>query len=82
MKFGNTVTLTAMLDSGSMVCTINETTEMKLSEAGVITINDQFRTDVVLIGCGVRRVMPKLAVYWDKEVYGCKVTVPTPVVQS
>ncbi|KAK0135029.1 Transposon Ty3-I Gag-Pol polyprotein [Merluccius polli] len=67
---------------GSMACTISETTETKLTEAGVVTADDQFNTDVVLIGCGGRRVMPKSAVYLQMEVYGCKIVVPTLVVQG
>lgn len=82
VSIGDTVTLNAMLDSGSMACTISETAEMKLREAGVIAAHDRFSTDVVLIGCGGRRVMPKSAVYLQMEVYGCKLTVPTLVVQG
>ena len=36
VSIGDTVTLNAMLDSGSMACTISETAEIKLREAGVI----------------------------------------------
>ena len=82
VKFGNAVTLNAMMDSGSMACTINEDAKTKLSEAGVITVHDQFSTDVVLIGCGGRRVSPESAVHLNMEVYGCKITVPTLVVQG
>lgn len=82
VMIGNTVTLKAMLDSGSMACTICETAEMKLREAGAFTAHDQFNTDVVLIGCGGRRVMPKSAVYLQMGVYGCKIIVPTLVVQG
>lgn len=76
------VTLNAMLDSGSMACTISEAAEMKLREAGAVTTNDHFSTDVVLIGCGGRRVTPKVAVNVQMEVYGCKIEVPTLVVQG
>lgn len=56
---GNKVALNAMVDSGSMACTINGTAEIKFIEAGVVTTHDQFNTDVVLIGCGGRHVKPK-----------------------
>ena len=74
VSFGNAVTLNAMMDSGSMACTINEDAKTKLSDAGVITVHDQFSTDVVLIGCGGRCVSPKSAVYLNMEVYGYGVT--------
>lgn len=79
---GNTVTLNAMLDSGSMACTINETAEMKLRDAAIVTEHDQFHPDVMLIGCGGRRVKPKFAVNVEMEVYGCRIVVPTLVVQG
>ena len=78
----DTVTLNAMLDSGSMACTISEDAAMRLREAGVVTLNDHFNTDVVLIGCGGRRVTPESAVHVQMEVYGCKIEVPTLVVQG
>lgn len=78
----NTVTLNAMLDSGSMACTISDTAEMRLREAGVATAHNQFCSNVVLVGCGGRRVKPKSAFNVEMEVYGCKVVVPTLVVQG
>lgn len=77
-----TVTLNAMLDSGSMACTISEDAVTRLREAGVVTSKDHFSTDVVLIGCGGRRVKPESAVHVQMEVYGCKIEVPTLVVQG
>ena len=38
---GNRVPLNAMLDSGSMACTISEGAEIKLREVGVVTEHDQ-----------------------------------------
>lgn len=36
VKIGESVTLSAMLDSGSIACTMNESAEMELKSAGVL----------------------------------------------
>jgi len=46
LKTGDTVTLNAMLDSGSMACTINESAEMRLRSAGAVDESSEFKTDV------------------------------------
>jgi hypothetical protein len=79
---GDAVKLSAMLDSGSMACSINEAAETKLREAGVVTAHNQFSSNVVLVGCGGRRVKPKSSIDVEMEVYGCKILVPTLVVQG
>ncbi|XP_031735145.1 uncharacterized protein LOC116401066 [Anarrhichthys ocellatus] len=66
-----------MLDSGSMACSINETAEMKLRDAGVITDQKRIDVNVVLVGCGRLRVRPKCAFDVEMGVYGCKMFVPT-----
>lgn len=77
---GGTVAIGGMLDSGSMACSISETAEMKLRDAGVITDQKQIDVNVVLVGCGGLRVRPKCAFGVEMEVYGCKMFVPTLVV--
>lgn len=79
---GGAVTLGGMLDSGSMACSISEVAEMKLRRAGVITESNRIDVNVVLIGCGGRRVKPKSAFDVEMEVYGCKMLVPTLVIQG
>lgn len=76
------VTFGGMLDSGSMACSISETAEMKLREAGVVTDRRRIDVDVVLIACGGLRVKPKCAFKVEMEVYGCKMLVPTLVIQG
>ncbi|CAL9689220.1 unnamed protein product [Knipowitschia caucasica] len=71
-----------MLDSGSMACSISEGAEHKLREAGVLIDAKRFTAEVVLVGCGGLRVKPKCAFEVEMEVYGCKMLVPTLVVQG
>lgn len=59
VKIGEMVTLSAMLDSGSTTCTINESAEMKLKSAGAVDECGEFKTDVILVGYGGLRVKPK-----------------------
>ena len=72
------MTLNAMLDSGSMAFRINEAAETKLREAGVVTAHNQFSSNIVLVGCGGRRVRPMSSIDVEMEVYGCKILVPHP----
>lgn len=70
----------AMLDTGSMACTVSEDVEKMLIAAGSLDCNVQQNTDVVLVGCGGKRVYPKRVCDLRLEVYGCNVVVPTLVV--
>lgn len=79
---GNKLTLGGMLDSGSMACTMSESAEAKLLNAGVLKKENESNFDVVLIGCGSSRVKPKSAYDVEMEVYGCKIIVPTLVVHG
>lgn len=74
------VTVTAMLDTGSMACSVSEAVEMRLIAAGNLNSDVQQDLDIVLIGCGGKRVYPKRVCDLQLEVYGCTVTVPTLVV--
>lgn len=80
VDMGGTVKIGGMLDSGSMACSISETAEAKLREAGVITDRQAINVNVVLVGCGGLRVKPKCAFDVEMEVYGYKMSVPTLVV--
>lgn len=73
------ITVSAMLDTGSMACTLNEIVADKLIESGALagTVED---IDIVLIGCGGKRVFPKGACDLKLEVYGCDLVVPTLIV--
>ncbi|XP_024119188.1 uncharacterized protein LOC112140459, partial [Oryzias melastigma] len=82
VTIGGLVKLGGMLDSGSMACSINESTVQKLREAGALTDDRQLSVDVVLVGCGGLRVRPKCAFELDMEIYGCRMLVPTLVVQG
>ncbi len=80
VKIGEVVSLNAMLDSGSMACTINESAEMTLRSAGAVDECDEFVADVTLVGCGGLRVKPRSSFNLTMEVYGIKMIVPTLVV--
>ncbi len=80
VTIGEKVTLGAMLDSGSMACTLSDTAEMKLRKAGVVDSSSELSTDVVLVGCGGLHVKPKSVFNLTMEVYGLKMIVPTLVV--
>ena len=81
VKIGK-VTLGAMLDSGSMACSLSAEAQRKLNEAGVVSLSSQEVTSVVFVGCGGIRVRPKSVVNLEMEVYGCSVSVPTFVVEN
>lgn len=76
------VALNGMLDSGSMACTMNESAEQKLLEAGIINDQNGDSPDVLLIGCGGSQVKPKRTVTVQLEIYGCKMLVSTLVVSG
>ncbi len=68
VTIGEKVTLGAMLDSGSMACTLSDTAEMKLRKAGVVDSSSELSTDVVLVGCGGLHVKPKSVFNLTMEV--------------
>lgn len=71
-------TVTAMLDMGSMVCSMSEAVEQKLIAAGTLDSDVQQNLYIVLIGCGGQRVHPKRVC--DLQLDGCTVSVPMLVV--
>ncbi|KAL7862550.1 hypothetical protein SRHO_G00139910 [Serrasalmus rhombeus] len=79
---GNKVSLNAMLDSGSMACTLSEAAELKLIDAGAANETSRTDTDVILIGCGGSRVKPKCTIELNMEIYGCSISVPALVVRG
>lgn len=77
---GAQVTLRALLDSGSMACTMNVEAERKLKSAGVVLAPTEMRPDIVLVGCGGVSIQPESIYQLEIEVYGHTVSVPTLVV--
>lgn len=75
-----TTTVRAMLDTGSMACTINEDVEKKLTETGSLDYDVKSNTDIVLVGCGGKLVYPKKVCDLQFDLYECAVIVPTLVV--
>lgn len=53
------VRLRAMIDSGSMACTLNESAEQLLKEAGALEGESQSAEKIVLVGCGGKQTGPK-----------------------
>lgn len=71
------VSFQALLDSGSMACTMNEEAEEMLKNAGVALEFSEMQSNIVLVGCGGVHVQPKCVYQLEMEVYGQAVSVPT-----
>lgn len=76
----DSLTVKAMLDTGSMACTLSDSVVSELREHGVLDNVNEEDTDVILIGCGGKRVFPKSTLELKLDVYGCDVIVPCLVV--
>ncbi|XP_062852675.1 retrovirus-related Pol polyprotein from transposon 297 [Trichomycterus rosablanca] len=74
------VLLQAVLDSGSMACTMSEEAEQELLKATVVPELGETPTDITLVGCGGVKVQPKCIYQLKMKVYGYTVSVPTLVV--
>lgn len=72
----------AMLDSGSMACTMSSSDLPQLLQQAILKTPILGPTDVVLIGCGGSKTVPSGLCDLEVEVYGCKVVVPTLVVDD
>lgn len=81
VKVGDKVTLSAMLDSGSMACSLSDVALQLLINAGIV-LSNQSSTDTVFVGCGGATVKPTSIVDLEMEIYGCKLSVPTFVVTN
>jgi len=79
---GEKVEARAMLDTGSMACTMSSRIIPQLLSTGVLSNLSLAPTDVVLVGCGGTRTNPLGVCELDMNVYGCHVTVPTLVVKG
>ncbi len=71
--------LKAMVDSGSMACTMSEVAERLLLQYKP-NLQKFPASDVVIIGCGGQRVTPKVMYELELSVYACKMVVPVLVV--
>lgn len=74
---GGKVEVRAMLDSGSMACSLSSKILPRLLEEGVLKSPSLTPSDVVLIECGGSRTKPLGVCELEMEVYGCCVAVPT-----
>lgn len=71
--------LKAMVDSGSMACTISESAEQRLLQHKP-DIQKFSANDVVIIGCGGHRVNPKTMYELELSVYSCRLIIPVLVI--
>lgn len=69
----------ALVDSGSMACTISETVDAKLSQS-TPDIEKKSAEDFVIVGCGGHLVTPSATYDLTTSVYGYKVVIPILVV--
>lgn len=75
----NGLSFTALLDSGSMACTLSETAEASLL-ASASTLTMCCATDGVIIGWGDHRVTPTATYDLSVCVYKCKMITPVLIV--
>lgn len=71
--------LRALVDSGSMACTISEMAETKLLHS-IPNIEKKSAEDFVIVGCGGHLVTPSAIYELTASVYGYKVIIPVLVV--
>lgn len=76
------VKLRAMLDSGSMACSLSSRVLPLLEQAGVVGPGSISHTSVVLIGCGGSRTSPIGVCELKMQVHGCRFSVPTLIVKG
>lgn len=76
------VPVRALIDSGSMACTISELAESRLLDAGVSLDPCEMQANVMLVGCGGVQVAPKCMYQLTIRVYEYVVSVPTMVVKG
>ncbi len=74
------VLLRALLDSGSMACTISEIAVSRLLDAGLTLNPCETQANVMLVGCGRVQVVPKGMYQLKMRLYEYEVSVPTLVV--
>lgn len=82
VTLGGRVSVKAMLDSGSMACTLSSSVMPQLLQQKVLEAPTLEPTDVVLIGCGGSKTVPSGMCDLEVEIYGYKVIVPTLVVDG
>ncbi|KAL0152835.1 hypothetical protein M9458_051856, partial [Cirrhinus mrigala] len=71
--------LKALIDSGSMACTISESAEESLLKSNP-DMTSQSAQDVVIVGCGGHHVTPTAVYDFKATVYGCSMIIPALVV--
>ena len=75
----NGLSFKALIDSGSMACTLSESAEAMLLKY-IPGNSKQSAQDIVIVGCGGHRVTPTAIYDLQVSVYGYSMTVPTLVV--
>ncbi|KAK0150870.1 hypothetical protein N1851_008033 [Merluccius polli] len=76
------VKLRAMLDSGSMACSLSARALPLLKQNGVVPPGSISPTSVVLVGCGGSRTNPVGVCELQMRVFGCCFSVPTFIVEG
>ncbi|XP_055717354.1 uncharacterized protein LOC129810649 [Salvelinus fontinalis] len=79
---GDVIEVSAMIDSGSMACTLSSTVVPRLEKAGVLKSGSLSPTEVVLVGCGGLKTKPVGVCELNLSVYGSSVSVPVLVVDG
>ncbi len=71
--------LKALIDSGSMACTISKSAEESLLKSNP-DMTSQSAQDIVIVGCGGHQVTPTAVYDLKATVYGCHMIIPSLVV--
>jgi len=69
------VELLALVDSGSVTCTLSESAELILQDHSLICDKSRKPTKKVLTGCGGNQTKPKCEYELNVDLLGCKMTV-------
>lgn len=76
----NSVQFKAMLDSGSMACSISERGVEKLSSACVLPEKQHSEENIILVGCGGLETRPEGFYDLEMQILGVSFVVPTLIV--
>lgn len=71
--------LKALVDSGSMACTVSEAADTKLSQS-IPNIKKKSADDFVIVGCGGHLITPSAMYDLTTSLYGYRVIIPVLVV--
>lgn len=82
VTLNDTVQVRALLDSGSMACSLSARLLPVLENSGIVTPESVSPTSIVLIGCGGLKTSPVGTCELRMSVFDCQISVPTFIVEG